>query len=174
MQYFKGYTGFTHEEPFDPSLFVGFRKRLSIDKINEVNEMIVSYAQSQLVPIGPSETVTHKGKLIIDATACPQDIAFPTDLGLLNDARQKTDELIGKLYSKALHKKIPRRDSKKAQKHYLNVAQMKSKPKKKLKKRIKFQVTYLKRNLKGIDRILDSYSGFPLNNTDFKYMLVCR
>jgi hypothetical protein len=28
------------------------------------------------------------------ATACPQDIAYPTDLDLLSDARQKSEELI--------------------------------------------------------------------------------
>ncbi len=50
MQYFIGYTCFTHEEPFDSSLFVGFRKRLSIDKINEINGMILSYSESQLIP----------------------------------------------------------------------------------------------------------------------------
>jgi IS5 family transposase len=32
--------------------------------------------------------------LIIDATACPQDIAYPTDLNLLNDAREKSEQLM--------------------------------------------------------------------------------
>ena len=35
----------------------------------------------------------HKGRVIFDATACPQDIAYPTDLNLLNDAREKLEEL---------------------------------------------------------------------------------
>ena len=26
----------------------------------------------------------NKGRMLLDATACPQDIAYPTDLGLLN------------------------------------------------------------------------------------------
>ncbi len=112
--------------------------------------------------------------MILDATACPQDIAYPTDLDLLNDARQKTDYLIGKLYLKTFYEKMPRRDSKKARNQYLNIAQMKSKPKHKLKTGIKAQLTYLKGNLSSIDRLLDQYTGFPLDKTDFKYMLVCR
>src|SRR5205085_762703 len=39
----------------------------------------------------------HKGSLLMDATACPQDIAYPTDLNLLNDAREKSEELIDEL-----------------------------------------------------------------------------
>jgi hypothetical protein len=42
--------------------------------------------------------ITHKGKLITDATACPQDIAYPTDLNLLNDAREKSEEIIDILF----------------------------------------------------------------------------
>jgi hypothetical protein len=41
MQYFLGYSSFNDEEPFDPSLFVDFRKRLGIDQINEINEKIL-------------------------------------------------------------------------------------------------------------------------------------
>jgi len=33
--------------------------------------------------------VTRQGRMITDATACPQDIAFPTDVNLPNDAREK-------------------------------------------------------------------------------------
>lgn len=37
---------------------------------------------------------THNGALITDATACAQDIAFPTVIDLLNDARKKAEEMI--------------------------------------------------------------------------------
>ena len=43
--------------------------------------------------------ITHRGKLIVDATACAQDISYPTDLNLLNDAMEKSEELIDFLYS---------------------------------------------------------------------------
>ena len=41
MQYFIGYSSFSYEEPFDPSLFVDFRKRLGIEQINAINEKIL-------------------------------------------------------------------------------------------------------------------------------------
>ena len=41
MQYFIVFSSFSNEEPFDHSLFVEFRKRLTIDDINYINEEIV-------------------------------------------------------------------------------------------------------------------------------------
>ena len=40
----------------------------------------------------------HKGKVILDATCAPADIKYPTDLGLLNEAREKTEVVIDTLY----------------------------------------------------------------------------
>ena len=114
MQYFLGYSSFTNEPPFDASLFVDFRKRLGIDCINSINEKIAELkanlsSQSSASEkndnesidpnnfYGPSE-VQNKGKIIFDATACPQDIAYPTDLDLLSDAKEKSEQLIDKLY----------------------------------------------------------------------------
>jgi len=39
----------------------------------------------------------HKGKLIIDATVAEQAIRHPTDLGLLNESREITEQLIDEL-----------------------------------------------------------------------------
>jgi hypothetical protein len=50
----------------------------------------------------------NKGRLIFDATACPQDIAYPTDLDLLSEAREKTEQLIDQLYDAELHHQKPR------------------------------------------------------------------
>jgi hypothetical protein len=46
MQYFIGYSSFTTEQPFDPSLFVEFRKRLGIEQINSINEKILGLSHS--------------------------------------------------------------------------------------------------------------------------------
>jgi len=37
---------------------------------------------------------THKGKLVLDATVAEQAIRFPTDLSLLNEARELTEKII--------------------------------------------------------------------------------
>jgi transposase, IS5 family len=66
---------------------------------------------------------SHKGRVLFDATACPQDIAYPTDIDLLSSSREKTQELIDILYDPALHHKKPRTYRKVARKDYLNIAQ---------------------------------------------------
>lgn len=41
LQYFLGYSSFTTEAPFSPSLFVEIRDRLSIDLLSEINEVLI-------------------------------------------------------------------------------------------------------------------------------------
>ena len=81
---------FTNEPPFDASLFVEFRKRLGMENVNAINERIVALkthveALKKVMPPPPEqETVDekddeppeNKGRVIFDATACPQDIAW--------------------------------------------------------------------------------------------------
>ncbi len=42
---------------------------------------------------------THQGKLILDATFAEQAIRFPTDLSLLNESRQISEQIIDLLHS---------------------------------------------------------------------------
>ena len=189
MQYFIGYSSFSTEKPFDSSLFVEFRKRMSIEQINFINEKIVAKSEDILlkqsknidnsnksdVPkqdISEPEITTHKGKLITDATACPQDISYPTDLNLLNDAREKSEELIDVLFNVTLHHKKPRTYRKIARKMYLKTAQKKTKSKREIHNSVKKQLGYLQRNLKSINLLLEQYTEIPLNKKQYKYLLV--
>ena len=199
MQYFIGYSSFSKEEPFDPSLFVDFRKRLGIEQINAINEKILGLsngdnASKQSEDINDSEhqdginaednetlhqevselekSITHKGNLIIDATACPQDIAYPTDLNLLNDAREKSEELIDILYNEHLHEKKPRTYREVARKNYLRTAQKKVKSNREIHNAVKKQLNYLRRNIKSINKLLDAYAVIPLDRRLYKYLLV--
>src|SRR5262249_4138092 len=69
-------------------------------------------------------------------TACPQDIAYPTDLNLLNDAREKSEELIDELHV-GLTTAMPRTYREIARKKYLRTAQKKKKTKKEIRKEIR-------------------------------------
>jgi len=40
----------------------------------------------------------YQGKLLIDATCTPSDIAYPTGVGLLNNAREKLETMIYTLH----------------------------------------------------------------------------
>jgi len=193
MQYFLGYSGFSTQAPFDASLFVEFRKRLGIEALNEINERIsVLKSKAEMVDKQQSKkTDEHnadhnssagevqnepvcKGKLLVDATACPQDIAYPTDLNLLSDAREKAEELIDKLYDANLHGRKPRTYREVARKKYLQTAQKKNKTKKEIYKAVGKQLRFLNRDLKIIDKLLDSYSSIPFKAKDYKYLLVIK
>jgi hypothetical protein len=145
MQYFLGYTSFIKEPPFDASLFVDFRKKLGMDSLNAINEKIAelranfvsqndirkcekdSFDSSGPGNLSNSSQVENRGRIIFDATACPQDIAYPTDLDLLSDAREKLEQFIDQLYNPVLHEKKPRTYREIARTRYLKTAQKKNK-----------------------------------------------
>jgi IS5 family transposase len=119
-----------------------------------------------------NEAPILKGRVLFDATACPQDIAFPTDLGLLSEAREKSEQIIDEIYCKALHLKKPRTYRKEARIEFLKVAQKKNKKQSVIRKAVGKQLRYLARNLKSIDKLLDQYKLFPLNPRQQKYLMV--
>ncbi len=110
----------------------------------------------------PGGEAKNKGEVIYDATVCPQDIAYPTDLGLLNKAREIMEELIDVLHQKQPQGKKPRTYREIARKAYLKVAQNKNPSKKTIRKGIKSQLQYLRRNFKAIEKKLDGFEAFPL------------
>jgi hypothetical protein len=197
MQYFIGYSSFSSEAPFDSSLFTEIRKRMGLEQINGMNEKIVilylakkqqhesnkskddttdneAPSTNEAATSSSAEAATHEGTLIVDATACPQDISYPTDLNLLNDAREKSEELIDHLYKISHAGKKPRTHRERARKEYLKIAQKKTKGKKEIRKGIKKQLGYLNRNIKHIHALLDSIGGIPLNQHQYKYLLVIQ
>ncbi len=97
----------------------------------------------------------NKGKLILDASCTPSDIAYPTDLGLLNQARLQTEKIIDKLHSGEAIKvgKKPRTDRDIARKNYLNVAKKKKPRKEEREEAIKLQLRYISKNLKSIEKL---------------------
>ena len=102
--------------------------------------------------------------MIYDATACPQDIAYPTDLRLLSKSREITEAIIDELHGANRQGKKPRTYRKGARKAYLKVAQNRNSSKKAIRKGIKSQLQYLKRNFKTIEKPLDGFSMFPLSH----------
>ena len=167
LQFFLGFKEYQDEPPFDPSLFVYFRRRFGKKKLKEINEAIVRKAfveekkASKSNPKGNDkddgpggEGISNRGKLLVDATCTPADITFPTDLKLLNKAREKSEEIIDILH--APHKgksKKPRTYRKVACRAYLNAAKAKRLSYGKRRKAIRKQIGFLKRNLKIIETL---------------------
>src|SRR5690625_3317350 len=124
LQYFIGLDAFQLEAPFDASSMTHFRKRFDADMINELNDRMIQRQKESTTetktkkdssdddddPTGmstkqrntdskkTSNQKTHQGKLLIDATCVPANITYPTDVGLLNHAREKLEAIIDKLH----------------------------------------------------------------------------
>jgi hypothetical protein len=97
---------------------------------------------------------TGQGKLILDATVVEQAIRYPTDLSLLNEAREFSEKIIDKLYPHTGLAKKPRTYREKARKAFLAIIKQRRPGGKKLRRGIKQQLQYLRRNLDHIEQLL--------------------
>jgi hypothetical protein len=122
MQFFLGFSGSSSKILFDPSMIVHFRKRFSDEDLRRINELVVQRGKEILMEalaaqsddddnskdqdsgngeqlsldalIKPADWPEGKnwGTLSIDASCTPADITYPTDLKLLNEARDVNRE----------------------------------------------------------------------------------
>tara|TARA_R110002095_G_scaffold152042_1_gene131625 strand:+ start:888 stop:2465 length:1578 start_codon:yes stop_codon:yes gene_type:complete len=118
------------------------------------------------------------GKLIVDATCTPADIRYPTDVSLLNEAREKTDELIDKLHQPLVGKSPrPRTYRNIARRAFVAFTRRKKPKRNMIRRAIGQQLRYLRRNLWHIDQLISNPQALPLsclNRREFKNLLVAR
>ena len=163
FQYFIGLPGYQTEAPFVPSLLVEFRKRLTDDVLSEINEMIIAYnTPDDPTPGGGSHPDTdekdsgeNSGTVIPDATCAPQKISFPQDVNLLNEARENLEGIVDDL-CRRFDYYIPRMYRRNARKDYLNLARCKKRTSKKIRKAIRQQLQYIRRDRKYINELLET------------------
>jgi len=107
LQYYLGYSAYSSEAPFDPSMLVHFRKRFDAKSLEKINELIIAAnktdrkkpADKHDKEDGDGSAPSNSGQLIIDATCAPADITHPTDLKLLGKARKKSEVIIDALHA---------------------------------------------------------------------------
>lgn len=188
LQYFLGLSEYSDNAPFEASSLVHFRKRLNPNLLSHVNELIIEQAQQNQEREAsasdehdsdddPPEPPTHQGKLVLDATCAPADIRYPTDLNLLHQAREKSDEIIDQLYHpiKARYKRKLRTYRTKARQAYLQVAKQKRPRRKVMRKAVGKQLRYLRRNLMHIDQLLaDGACLTWLSHRQYRLLLVIQ
>ena len=180
LQYFCGMKEFSSEPPFHPTMLVHFRKRFSAEVLAAINDVIVAKSLKSFpedddddVSSGGASSGSNKGKLLMDATCAPADITYPTDLKLLNTAREKTEKIIDTLHkSRCKGHKKPRTYRVKARKKFLAVAKSKKVSKSKIRKAIRSQLGFLKRNLKSIDELCESTHLSHLKRKQYRDLLV--
>ena len=200
LQYFLGFSEFSHDKPFDPSLFVTIRRRLGQKVFNEMTDSFLDAVAEIEKKSKPKKTTSQKdgppkssstestdepledvstddekrsGMLIVDASVAPADIKYPTDLDLLNTSREHSETLIDELWRRV---KIPgavkpRTYRNVARKAYLNMAKKRKKKSNERRKAIRKQLNYLKRNLKTINKLLDGLETKSLPFTARQYRM---
>lgn len=187
LQYFCGLKSFITEPPFDASMLVHFRKRFPADVLREVNNAIAAKIRDSQNPPGAPQSPkgggkaksakqsqpSHNGKLMVDATCTPADITFPTDIKLLNKAREKSEQIIDILH-KAREKgyKKPRTYRQRARRQFLSVAKDKRMSRQKIRKCLRQQLGYLRRNLKSIGQLAEQTGLSCLPPRNYKDLLV--
>lgn len=185
MQYFLGLPSFKRESVFVPSLFVEIRKRLGIDYWKDINDIIIKHntTEQKKGPENEGNATTtewtglqaplNKGTINIDATIIEQDIQYPTDLGILNESREKLEGLIDAICLKTDQER-PRMYRITARKKYLNVAKKKRRAHKEIRKAVGAQLNFVNRDLNHINALLASYPDLSslLNKHQLKYLQV--
>ena len=198
-QYLIGLHEFTTTSPFSQSSITNFRKYITTEMMNEINEYIFrnsnanddSDGEEAVMPeegcgedptnenvsgdhvaddseentepeeptnnMQPQETSTppNKGTLILDATCTPADIAYPTDINLLNEAREKLEMLIDILFALCPILLLkPRTYREVARKDYLQFILQKKPKHEVIRAAIEQQLKYVCRDLKHIDNLI--------------------
>ena len=187
IQYFLGFGSFSSVPPFDPSVMVHFRKRLGAECVMAMNHQIIETAVQRTAtsvvdegcddtdddtgaasrhdtPADDDPAITDRdqshdvdGVMIIDATCAPADITYPTDLKVVNQAREATERIIDDLHRPhiGIHRR-PRTYRRRA--HQLFVTSIKSKKMTRNARRraVGQQLRFLRRNLRVIDRTVAS------------------
>jgi hypothetical protein len=158
LQYFCGYREYDDSAlPFDPSLMVYFRKRLTPEVLGEINEMIIKKAQppqqEKKKTDDDDQDSSNGGTMIIDATCAPSNIRYPQDTSLLNEARESAEKIIDALHTPGEGMK-PRTYRKEAHKEYLKFAKRRKRSASFIRKAIRKQLGYLSRDLAHIDTML--------------------
>ena len=150
LQYFIGEKEYSHRCPFGASTMVEFRKRFSEEEIAAILEMTIPK------PIPPEDdNPPNGGTLLMDATCCPADIAYPQDINLLNEAREKLEETIDEICETNRLEK-PRTYRRRARKDYLKLAKSKKRTDSQTRAALRKQLQYIRRDTEYIVRFVQS------------------
>ena len=174
LQYFCGFECYTMDSPFDASMMTHFRKRTSSEMIQRINDLVfapeavasmdnpeeedsVNQEDSEDPPSAqPTDESENRGTLILDATCCPADIHYPTDVGLLNHARELVEKMIDLLYPAAhdLYPEKPRAYRQQARKRYLAYTKKRTHTVRETRMVLRGNLQYIQRDIGYIEKMV--------------------
>ncbi len=177
LQYFIGLEEYQDEPPFDSSMMVHFRKRLSFKIISEINDLVCGVKNQEEASSDNNNDKEppppNSGKLLVDATCAPADIRYPTDVSLLNEAREKTEQIIDTLHEPFIGKVEKVRTYRRlARKEFNAFTRKRRTGRKVVRKIIRKQLGYIKRNLGYIEDLIKENGANLLSNTQYRNLLI--
>jgi transposase, IS5 family len=182
LQYFLGYESYRDERPFDPSMMVHFRKRLSGDVIKEINELVIAREMSKsqdkqdgddAPPDSGNGKPGNRGTMIVDATVAPEDMRFPHDVTTLDEARRKTEKIIDRMFEHMPEgSEKPRTYRRIARKKFLLFIRNRKPGKRAIRKALKTQIQYVERNLGHIETMAGKVGLGTLSRKEHRDLLV--
>ncbi len=152
--------------PFGASTLVAFRKRFSEEDLAAILEASVPKAETgKQDDSDDGNDPPNSGTLILDATCCPADIAYPQDINLLNQAREKAEKTVDELCEAAGQEK-PRMYRKRARKDYLRLSKSKKRSGKAIRSGIRKQLQYIRRDMGYIAQLVQTGAKLSSKQAD--------
>ena len=142
--------------PFGASTLVAFRKRFSEEDMAAILE--ASVPQPDKEGQSGDNDDDHRpngGTLVLDATCCPADVAYPQDVNLLNQAREKLEQTVDEI-CKTTGQQKPRMYRQRARRDFLRLFKSKKRSAKAIRSAIKKQLQYIRRDVGYIVRFVQS------------------
>ena len=180
LQFFIGLENFSDELPFHHTMLAKWRKRVStemmIKLINNVGGLETYDEESESddndnnsdksgtgggsEPELAEETgdTGNEGEIILDATCIPADIRYPTDVSLLNESQEKLEKIIDGMYAGSNNTEKPKARTyrRKAHQKYLSFAKQRHPNHQKVRKAVKAQLGFVKRDIRIIKSMLEN------------------
>ena len=144
FQAFCGFENFQTKRLFEGSSLSRVRKRVGAKLFREM--------ETKTYRVLVEKKIIRGRGLMVDATVYPEDIKYPTDVGLLNRAREwlvKKIKVVGRWLARR-----PRTYSRKARQTYLMFSKKRQKTKKMVEKVKKALLQYVRRNLKQMEELV--------------------
>ena len=150
--------------PFGASTLVAFRKRFSEEDLAAILEASVPKAEKK-EDTDDRNDPPNSGTLVLDATCCPADIAYPQDINLLNQARENAEKTVDEL-CKITGRKKPRMYRKRARKDYLRLSKSKKRSAKAIRSAVRKQLQYIRRDIGYIAEMVQNGTKLSSKQAD--------
>ena len=146
LQYFIGMKEYG-SCPFGASTLVAFRKRFSEEDLAAILEASIPKPETeQTDDSDDGNDPPNSGTLILDAICCPADIAYPQDINLLNQVREKAEKTVEELCEQTGRKKL-RMYRRRARKDHLRLPKSKKCNARAIRSAIRKQLQYIRRDI---------------------------